>query len=118
MVGLDGHGSTAGEAHTFNPIGIECALRQELCATGLVGFLFEHVDKKPPNNFTLGFGIAFTLQRVDEKVGGINVNKLDVVMLFEHVNNIIGLVHPHQSMIHQDTCQLVAYGFMQQKGRD
>ena len=58
----------------------------------------------------LVLGVDDLAQRVDELVGGIDVDDIDVHVTPERVEDALGLLAAHEAVVHEDTGELIAYG--------
>jgi hypothetical protein len=56
VVALDRHRRSPGEAHAFDDVGIERALRQEIGAADLLRLFLEQIDEGLADEFALGLG--------------------------------------------------------------
>ena len=58
VVRLDGDRRAAGEGNAFDHVGIERALREEIGAAELLGFLLKDLDEQPADGLALVFRVA------------------------------------------------------------
>ena len=83
VVRLDRHRWPAGERHAFDYVRIKRALREEVSAANLLGFLFEHIDEQLADDLALLLGIVDAGKLLQEQVFGLNVHQRNVVMIAE-----------------------------------
>ena len=118
MVALDRDAWPAGEADTFDHIGVERALREEIGAADLFGLGFEQVNKSAADEFALFLRISDTRQPGKEGLLRIDRDQRDVVMVAEQGDDLLGLIQAHQAMIDIDAGELVADRFVDQHRSD
>ena len=94
---------------------VNSALRQEGNVFQLTGFFIEHLDKGIANNFTLGFRIRYTFQLAQEQVLSVGTDHFNAHVLGEHVHHHIAFVLTQQTIVNENTGQLIADGFVQQR---
>lgn len=96
MMGLDGNRRATRKAHALDHIGVECALSKELRAAEFGRFFLEHFHKQTADGLALDFRVCHAVERAQEDVRRIPVNKLDVELATEGFDNVIRL--PARSM--------------------
>ena len=116
MVRLDGHARPPSERYRFNHIRIERALGQKVRAAHRLGFGVKNINEQAANDFAFLFRVRNACQFSQKQIGHILMNKVDFIMIPKHVDNLFTLIQPHQTMVHKDTGQLIANGFMEQNG--
>jgi hypothetical protein len=87
-------------------------------AAKFLALRFERLDEQPADGLALLLGVADAGQRVDERVGCVDVNQRNVEMAAEQRDDLAALVEPHQAVVDEDAGQLVADRFVDQLGRD
>ncbi len=118
MVRLDRDAGATGEADAFDHVGIERALRQEIRPADLCGLFLKHGDEFAANELALLFRVGEASQAAQKAILRIHMDQFDAIMFAEQGNDLLGLAQPHQAMVDEHACQLVADRFVDQHRRD
>jgi hypothetical protein len=90
---------------------IKGALHQEARVSGLVArHLLEHADEGLADRPSLDLGVADAGQALQEAVGCLDVDQIDLEVASEGVLDLLRLAGAEQPMVHEDTDELVAHG--------
>jgi len=101
VVGLDrGRGSLEGNG--LDHVGVECALEEELGVAKLLSLDLKDLDKGVANDLSLLFGVGNALELAQEELAGIDDGEVDVELLLELVESLVGLVQAEESVVDED----------------
>ena len=115
---LDGMGFLGFCRRTFDHIGINGALRQPLCRWQLRGFALENLHEYATDDFAFFLGVGHALELAQEFFARIDMNDLHVHVLAEHLHHLPALVEPQQAGIDENTGELVANRFLDERSGD
>ena len=99
-------------------VGIERSLGEEFDVAELLRLLVEHVDKGGADLLSLLFGIGDAGEFGKKQVAGVAMDKRDVVMAAEQLDDLLGLARAQHPGVDKDAGQLVADRLVQQRRRD
>ena len=108
MVAFDRDRWSAREADAFDHIGVERALRQEICTADFLGFFVKYVDEFRANEFAFRLGVGDTRQARHKAFFSVHDNKRDVIMVAEQGFDLFAFIHAQQAMVNKDASQLRA----------
>ena len=117
VVALD-HRCGAVAAATFDHIGVQRALHEELRVAQPTGVLFEDAYEQLTDDLALRLGLGHTLEPLEVPFTGTHVDQLDAHVAAERLDHLIALVEPHQPGVDVDACQLRADRAMYQRRGD
>ena len=94
MVRFDGAG--------LDDVGIDCSLGQEADALELAGFLLEHADEFSTDDLPLLLGIGYAGELVKETVHCVDIDKVRVQFVAEHLHDLLGFTLTEKTVIDVD----------------
>ena len=97
---------------------IQRALGQKVDLSQLVGFLLEYSYEFLANPLSLDFRVRDALKRRKEPLRFIGVDEFQAEIAGKQVLDPFGLGSAHQSVVHEDACEPVANGPVDQGGGD
>ena len=74
--------------------------------------LFEDTDEELADDLALALGVGHPGQGLEESVGGLHVDQVDVELAAEGLLHLLGLVGPHEPGVDVDTGELVTDGLV------
>ncbi|CRM87606.1 hypothetical protein [Pseudomonas sp. 22 E 5] len=116
VVGLDHVGLAALGASRLDHVRVDGALGEVLDVVQFVGLGIEHVDEGAADDLALFLWVAFARQVVEELVLGVGADHFDAHVLSEHGHHLLAFVQAQQAVVDEHARQLVADGFVQQRG--
>ena len=117
MVTLDNRGRAIGAA-TFNEIGIQSSLNQELGVGDATRVLFENAHEQLANNFAFSFGFGSALEAIKELRTRINMNQFDTHIAFESFDDLIAFTFTHETGVDIHARELCTNRAMYKRGRN
>ncbi len=102
----------------LDDVRVERALREEVDLAEPCRLLLEDADEGRPDPAALLLRVDDAGERVEELVGGVDVDELDVALRAHHVDDAIALTAPQEAVVDEDAGQLVADGAVHQGRRD
>ena len=75
-------------------------------------------DEFLADDLTLALGVGNTGQQTQEMVGSVNIDQVGIQTILEHLDDTLGLVLTHETVVDMDADQLLTDGFDQQSGND
>ena len=100
----------------FQNVGIDCTLCKELHALKLACLVGKNIDEFRTDDFSLALGIGNTCEQVEEAIGRIDINKVGIELISEHLNDILGFIFTHQTVVDMNTDQLLTDCLYQKGG--
>ena len=107
MVRFDDVRFTGGGSSRLDNVRVDGTLRQPFDVVQLQRFFVEHFHEHATDNFTLGFRIAFTRQRVEETLLAFNVNNVQAKVVAEHLHHLLRFVQAQQTVVHEYAGQVL-----------
>ena len=105
-------------AVALDDVGVNCALSQELNAVLLARLFLKYADKLGADDFSLFFGLGNACELVKEAVNSVNLNKVCVHPVAEHLYDLLGLALAEKSVIYMYANEVFADSFYKQRGND
>ena len=96
-------------AAAFDHIGINGALHQIGYLAQLTGLFLKDADELLADDLALFFRFGHTRQLVQEAIGGVHPNEVDVVVFREHLLHHVALILAQQAVIHKNAGELAAH---------
>ena len=93
---------------------VKRALCQEFDSLKLRRFIVEYVDEFIADDFAFFLWVRYAFQFVHETLMGIHFDDIHVELLCESLHDLVRFAFTEQSMVNEDTCQLIAYRLMDQ----
>ena len=115
MVGLD-LGRVLGAG--LDDVGVQRALDQESGVLVVGRHFLEDADERLADDLALALGVGDVVEGLDEAVGGLHVHEVDAELATERLLDLLGLVHPQQTGVHEDTRQLIAHRLVHEGSGD
>ena len=101
----------------LDDIWVNSTLAKPFCIGNLLSFLIEYLDEVTTDNLTFLFWVSHTSEVAIEALFSVHTNHIEAeaLVVAEHV---FKLVFAEQTMVHKDTCELVANSAIKQNGCD
>src|SRR5579864_8935401 len=115
---LDDMSLARARARGLDHIRVDRPLRKELNTRQLVGFLVKYLDEGAPDDLALLFRVGHARERRQESLLGIDTDDTHAKMLGESAHHLVAFAETKQTVIHEDTDQLIADRTMQERGHD
>ena len=91
---------------------------RNLRAADFLRFGLEHVDEQFADGLALGFRIVDAFERLEEGIGGVDMDQRNVVVVPEQRHDVFRLAEAKQSVIDKDASELLADRLMDEHGGD
>jgi len=119
VVALDQGGGIARNGNTLDHIGVECALGQEavmagICLLEIFGGSFEDFDEFVTDDFAFFLGVGDAFKFCKKLFGGIHRFHADAELSGEEFFHSRAFVGAEEAVIHENACQAVTDGFVQE----
>src|SRR5438105_15640904 len=94
-------------ARGLDDVGIDRTLGQKLDTSELVSFFVKHFHERAPDDLALLLRIRDTRQRRQKALFSVDPNDTHTQMLSESAHHLVAFTQAQQTMIDEDTHQLV-----------
>ena len=127
---LDHMRRIAADRDTFNYVGIQGALRQEMVPAGstrpvrrilseqFLGRVFENFHKLTADDLSLFLGIGDAFEQLEETIRRVHVLESNMKVLLENALDHFFFARAEQPVVNEDAGELVSDRFVQQRRHD
>ena len=102
----------------LDDVGVERPLGEEIDRSQSSRLLLEDADERRADAAAFLLGVDHAGERVEELVGGVDVDEVDVALGAHHVDDPIALASTEQAVVDEDAGQLIADRAMHQRRSD
>ena len=102
----------------FDNVCVKGSLRKEVHIFQLASFVIENVNKLVTDDFTFLFWVRNTSQLVKETFCSICFDNVQTKLATQHLHNLIGFSFTEETVVNEDTDELVADGFLKENPND
>ena len=101
----------------LDDIGVERSLNQECRLADLARLLFEDADELLTDYLAFVLGLRNPREFREKALLSVDVHQRHVEVAAEGAFDLLAFVFPHEAMVHEDACELVAHRFVgEQRG--
>jgi hypothetical protein len=103
---------------TFNDIGVDSTLAEEVDTFELASFFFEHTDEFATDDLTLFFRICYIFKFGQETFCSIYIDEISAELVAEHFYDIFRFALAHQTVVDVYAVELLTDSLDEQSGND
>ncbi|KAF0806036.1 cytosine deaminase [Alcanivorax xiamenensis] len=118
VVGFDDVGAAGFGCGGFDHVGVNRALGEPVGVGELGGFGVEDVDEGVADDLAFLFRVFHAGEAGEEVVLGVDADDADAHVVGEHFHDLVAFAVAEETVVDEDAGELVADGFVQQRGSD
>ena len=94
--------------YALEDVGIYSSLREEFNAFELSCLISEYVNELCADDLSLLLGIGYACKKIEETIGSVDVDKISLECVTEHLDNRLALALSHKAVVNVNTDKLLA----------